>query len=395
MDTTDTSDDVVLRRLGDYCDFVLSSLNRADQRRWGEAYIRGLLFCEGRRSIKRIAAHVGGCSDQSLQQFVNQSPWDPEPVRRRLARALARVIEPRAWVLEEVAFAKHGKQSAAIERQFVPSEGRVRNCQLGAVAMLASDQASAAVNWRLAIPRTWDSDAGRRRSAHVPAAERYQPYWKYHVDMLDDLSGDWGIPLVPVLVDARQCEATDSLVGELDSRGLEYLVRVNGKHRAPAHPQQQNGGKPAGTTPAGLPPKRTTVVWQPPTLPHPVRSQFATVPAGTQQRPASRSLLLEWRLGGATPRAWWLTNMTDRSATELGTLAKIAPKAKHDLASLTESVGLGHHEGRSFGGWHHHVTLVSVAQSFTILHDLQGPGQPIVPAGHSVNSPLPGSDIRA
>jgi SRSO17 transposase len=394
MDTTDTSDEVVLRRLGDYCDFVLSSLNRADQRRWGEAYIRGLLFCEGRRSIKRIAAHVGGCSDQSLQQFVNQSPWDPEPVRRRLARALARVIEPRAWVLEEVAFAKHGKQSAAIERQFVPSEGRVRNCQLGAVAMLASDHASAAVNWRLAIPRTWDSDAGRRRSAHVPAAERYQPYWKYHVDMLDDLSGDWGIPLVPVLVDARQCEATDSLVGELDSRGLEYLVRVNGRHRAPAHPQQ-NGGKPAGTVPAGLPPKRSTVVWQPPTLPHPVRSQFATVPAGTQQRPAARSLLLEWRLGGATPRAWWLTNMTDRSATELGTLAKIAPKAKHDLAGLTESVGLGHHEGRSFGGWHHHVTLVSVAQSFTILHDLQGPGQPIVPAGHSVNSPLPGSDIRA
>jgi SRSO17 transposase len=410
MDTTEISDEVVLRRLRDYCDYVLSSLNRVDQRRWGEAYIRGLLFCEGRRSIKRIAAHVGGCSDQSLQQFVNQSPWDPEPVRRRLATALARALEPTAWVLEEVAFAKHGRQSAAIERQFVPSQGRVRNCQLGAVAMLASDKAAVAVNWRLAIPRTWDSDAGRRRSAHVPAGERYQPYWRYHVDMLDDLSGDWGIPLVPVLVDARQCEATDQLVGELDSRGLEYLVRVSGntttRHRAAPRedgtgsPRPLNGhqvdGRPAVSAPAQPAlPKRTTVAWHPPTLPHPVRSQFATVPAGTRQRPAAQSMLLEWRLGGATPRAWWLTNMTDRTAGELGTLTKIAPKAKHDLDNLTESVGLGHHEGRSFGGWHHHVTLVSVAQSFKILHDLHRQGPPSVPAGHSVNSPLPGTDIRA
>ncbi|MFD1052366.1 transposase, partial [Kibdelosporangium lantanae] len=87
--TTDKREDVVLRQLRDYCDRVLSSLGRVDQRRWGEVYIRGLIFCEGRRSIKHIAAHVGGCSEQSLQQFVNQSPWDPEPVRRQLATALA------------------------------------------------------------------------------------------------------------------------------------------------------------------------------------------------------------------------------------------------------------------------------------------------------------------
>jgi hypothetical protein len=211
--------------------------------------------------------------------------------------------------------------------------------------------------------------------------------------MLDDLSGDWGIPLVPVLVDARQCAATERLVGELDSRGLEYLVRVNGHNRqrvAAEEPRPVADSQPA-VQPA--PPKRTTVVWQPPTQPHPVRSQFATVPAG--KRRAAQSMLLEWRLGGSTPRAWWLTNMTNRTAAELGTLAKIAPKAKHDLDSLTESVGLGHHEGRSFGGWHHHVTLVSVAQSFRILHDLHKPGQSILPTGHSVNSPLPGTDIRA
>ena len=82
---------------------------------------------------------------------------------------------------------------------------------------------------------------------------------------------------------------------------------------------------------------------------------------------------MEWRLGASTPRAYWLTNMTNRSPAELGALAKIAPKAQYDLANLADTVGLGHHEGRSFSGWHHHVTLVSAAQSFKLLQELQVP----------------------
>jgi SRSO17 transposase len=390
--------ETVLRQLRDYCDEVLGSLNRADQRRWGEAYVRGLLFCEGRRSIKGIAAHVGGCSDQSLQQFVNQSPWDPEPVRRRIATALTAALAPTAWVLEDVAFAKHGTQSVAIERQFVPSQGRVRNCQLGAVAMLASDRANVAVNWRLAIPRTWDADAGRRRSAHVPAHERHKPYWKYQVDMLDDLSGDWGVPMAPVIVDARHCEATDRLVAELTSRGLEYLVRVSGQvagRLRPTEPVRRPASDHQPVSVVNPQPARTTVAWQPPTLPHPVRSQFATVPIGPRRAQAERSLLLEWRLGGNAPRACWLTNMTGRTTGELGSLTKAAPKARHDLDRLTESVGLGHHEGRSFAGWHHHVTLVSVAQAFKVLHDLPEAERPAAPSRHFVNSPLPGLEVGA
>jgi SRSO17 transposase len=33
-------------------------------------------------------------------------------------------------------------------------------------------------------------------------------------------------------------------------------------------------------------------------------------------------------------------------------------------------VGLGHFEGRSWPGWHHHVTLVSVAHAFVTLERL-------------------------
>ncbi len=384
--------EVAADKLREYCDFVLGTLSRADQRRWGEVYVRGLLYCEGRRSIKRIAEQVGGCSDQSLQQFVNQSPWDPHPVRQRLASVLSHWLRPTAWVLEEVAFDKYGQQSAGVERQFVPSQGRVRNCQLGAVAMLASEHATVPVDWRLSVPKAWDDDHARRKNAHLPPDQRHQPYWRYQVEMLDDLSGDWGVPLAPVLVDARCCKAPEQLVADLENRGLEYLVRLSSeftaRHRMALDARRVDGARPARID--QRPVRRFTVVWQPPALAHYVRSQFATVPAhlpvpvdqsvaAARQVTLRRTLLMEWRLGGATPRGYWLTNMNDRSVADLASLVKIGPRARYDLDELTGSVGLGHHEGRSFGGWHHHVTLVSVAQAFRVLESMCPPGTSPIP----------------
>src|SRR5215470_6864098 len=367
------------RQLHEYCEFALASLSRADQRRWGEAYIRGLLFCDGRRSIRRIADEVGWGSDQSLQQFINQSPWDPQPVRQRVAALMAMALRPTAWVLEDIAFAKHGRQSAAIEAQFVPSQGRVRNCQLGAVAMLASEQGNVPVNWRLSIPQSWDADAHRRRRAHVPAEQRHQPFWRYYVEMLNDISGDWGVPLAPAVIDARHAASVIGLTTELDNLGLEYVVRVSVDvvARQRVTPREmiatQTSGRPAGGNTYPTPLERTTITWRSPALPHPIRSQFAVLPAKIPPvagRPTDRSLLVEWPLGGTTPRECWLTNMNDRPIADLVSLAKTLPQARQDLDDMTKTVGLGHHEGRSFIGWHHHVTLVSLAHAFRVLEIL-------------------------
>jgi SRSO17 transposase len=48
-------------------------------------------------------------------------------------------------------------------------------------------------------------------------------------------------------------------------------------------------------------------------------------------------------------------------------LAKIRWRAEHDYRELKTGLGLGHFEGRSFAGWHRHVTLASLAQAFCTL----------------------------
>ncbi len=45
-------------------------------------------------------------------------------------------------------------------------------------------------------------------------------------------------------------------------------------------------------------------------------------------------------------------------------VAKCRWKIEQDYQQLKEELGLDHYEGRSWSGWHHHVTLVMMAHAF-------------------------------
>ena len=48
-------------------------------------------------------------------------------------------------------------------------------------------------------------------------------------------------------------------------------------------------------------------------------------------------------------------------------LAKIRWRVEHDYRELKTGLGIDHFEGRSFTGWHRHVTLAVLAQAFCTL----------------------------
>lgn len=56
----------------------------------GACYLRGLMLDGRRKSIKPMAERLPDGNMQALQQFVNQSPWNTLPVRRRIARRSSR-----------------------------------------------------------------------------------------------------------------------------------------------------------------------------------------------------------------------------------------------------------------------------------------------------------------
>ena len=79
-------------------------------------------------------------------------------------------------------------------------------------------------------------------------------------------------------------------------------------------------------------------------------------------------LLAEWPPEAGEPANYWLSNLPeDTPIAELVRQAKIRWRIEHDYRELKTGLGLDHFEGRSWAGWHRHVTLAALAQAFCTL----------------------------
>jgi SRSO17 transposase len=72
--------------LEEFASEMLDSLPYRKQRQWAQVYLRGLLLEGRRKSCQPIAERLPDGDEQALQQFLNQSPWEWEPVREAIAK---------------------------------------------------------------------------------------------------------------------------------------------------------------------------------------------------------------------------------------------------------------------------------------------------------------------
>jgi SRSO17 transposase len=106
--------------------------------------------------------------------------------------------------------------------------------------------------------------------------------------------------------------------------------------------------------------------------------------AAAQVRPANRNipreadgtlparwLLIEWPADEDKPTDYRISTLpADTPIAELVRLGKIRWRIEHDYRELKHGLGLDHFEGRTWPGWHHHVTLVSAAHLFVTTQRL-------------------------
>jgi hypothetical protein len=79
-----------------------------------------------------------------------------------------------------------------------------------------------------------------------------------------------------------------------------------------------------------------------------------------------RSLLVEWVPGQQRPAGIWVTNLGSSRLPETVELTRTGRGMLTEVIRLHEDFGLGDFEGRSFRGWNHHVTLVSLAHGYAV-----------------------------
>lgn len=382
-------------RLVEFAAEMFEPMQRKDQRRWGEVYLRGLMLDGRRKSIEPMAARLEDGEEQCLQQFVNQSPWDETAVRKRLAARMSEEISPEAWIVDDTGFPKFGDKSVGVARQYCGALGKVANCQVGVSISAATDEASCPLDWRLFMPSEWDEDTERRAKAHIPDDIRHVAKWRLALEMIDELR-EWGLEPPVVLADAGYGEITAFRAG-LEERELDYVAQVKGGTSAyaeevcPEQPAYAGAGRPPKPRYRGKPSSlrelalaagakvAVEVSWREGTRGE-LRSRFLALrvrPAnvGLRNR-ASREgselplrwALCEWPEGAEEPVKYWLSNLPEKTPIErLAGLAKLRWRIEHDYRELKDALGLDHFEGRSYRGWNHHVTLVSVAHAFLTL----------------------------
>jgi SRSO17 transposase len=342
-----------------------------------------------------MAERIPGADVQALRQFLSQSPWEVAEVQRRLAwQVVDTLSEPELWILDETSFPKAGEHSVGVARQYCGALGKIANCQVAVSMHWSGAQASCPLSWRLYLPKEWLEDSVRAAEVKLPAGLKYQSKTDLALELIEQAL-EWKLPRLPVVADSAYGNSFD-FRQTLRERGLDYIVSVEPRTAVwttdpnrPWTPPEATGrrGRPQRHPPlADLPPTQTllavakglpasawrSVQWRQGAQ-GPMRSRFARVltwaahgwQAHAHPERVAEWLLIEWPAEALEPTDYWLGHMgSEVGLRRLVRMARGRWRIEQDYRELKEELGLDHFEGRHWLGWHHHVTLVSMAFAF-------------------------------
>jgi len=376
-------------RLEQFLAGLLEPQGRRERRHWSSVYVRGLLLDGERKSIEPLAARLPEGNVQAMQQLIGQSPWPWTPIWQRLAqRMTAELMPDPVWVIDDTGFPKQGHHSVGVARQYSGTLGKTANCQVAVSLHQTGTEESVILGWRLYLPESWTEDPPRRAEAGIPAEVKFLTKWQLALELIDEARG-WGLRCGVVLGDAGYGESTEFRQG-LETRQLPYALGIPCTLRVWLKPPRLRPAPGRG--------RRSTVYHYGEQRPGAVR-EVATRARGWKQvrwregkkgwlesrfhacrvQPAHGFndgdpphpevwLLLEWPRGEPEPTKYFLCDLPKSyPLRRLVRTVKSRWKIEQDYQQLKEELGLDHYEGRSWTGWHHHVTLVMLAHAFLTL----------------------------
>ena len=392
---TDAQLDRCRKRLEQFLLDLLELVGRSERRHWGSVYVRGLLLDGERKSVEPMAKRLSDGNEQAMQQFVGQSPWEWEPVWERLGRRMVRELEPDPiWVIDDTGFPKQGSHSVGVARQYSGTLGKTANCQVAVSLHEVCTEGAAVLSWRLYLPQSWMDDPQRCAEAGIPEVLKFRKKWELALEMIDQVRG-WGLIDRIVVADAGYGDMAE-FREELEKRELRYAVGIASNTGIWVEPPRPGPLKAKQT---GRPPSARRYGKQRP-MSVKEAAQHARGWKKVRWREGSKGwlesrfwaarvqashgfhagrepgkqvwLLVEWPPGAAQPIRYFLCDLSaNYSLRRLVRVAKARWKIEQDYQQLKEELGLDHYEGRSWSGWHHHVTLVMLAHSFLTLETLR------------------------
>jgi hypothetical protein len=192
---------------------------------------------------------------------------------------------------------------------------------------------------------------------------------------------EWGMPVRPVVLDAGSLNLA-MLFDRLGRKGIPLLARVDQAVPLLVSDPALTGHRGSASMPAGDVMRAASGTRQPArwrdfgrgggvrsgligsvTVRLPPR-RTGRLRAGGGQRLALVGLAETGQQNG--PQLW-LTNLTSHHPMSLLTLFTLLERVRGDYGEVAKNVGIEDYVGRSFDGWHRHMTLASAAHAIAVL----------------------------
>jgi SRSO17 transposase len=388
------SDDSAMEsRLGEFLNGRIGRhLARREQKESFAIYAHGILADGERKSVEPIAARATGGGDEDekdgaacermlarLLNFLRDSPWDDRSVRREAARYVIQALQKQeavtTWIIDDTGFPKQGKHSVGVQRQYTGTLGKIGNCQIGVSLTIATKHEHVPIDFALYMPESWTDDAVRRAKARVPDELVFKTKPELALDLITRAVED-KIPGDVVLVDAAYGNSSE-FRNTVRMFGLDLGVAVTASTKVwPLDKLERSRGAPIGAQDLGVKLGRRAfrrLIWRVgPGGKLSSRFAFRRVKVahddGTDAGDREPMwLMIEWPDGESKPTKFVLTTLPRRmSKKQIVRIVKERWRTERAYEELKGELGLDHFEGRSFPGWHHHISVVLSCYAFIV-----------------------------
>ena len=370
---------------------------RSEGRQTLERYLTGLLTEHPNKNCDTIAQVVPGTSEQRLQALMTTLDWDEQDLNRQRVQTMLQMPTEGDGVLifDDTGFAKQGRCSVGVGRQYSGTLGKTGNCQITVNCHYAERTIAWPIATRLYLPEHWADDADRRQKAKVPERVSFRTKPQIALELLDQAKA-WGVRWACVTADADYGDNPNFLEG-LEARRQRYVVAVRADF---AVTLTRRGGAA----------RRADLL---------VRTQAARSWRSVTWREGSQGWMRGrfvasrgWRVtSSGRRRAGWLIGEDASDGKRRYDWSNFGPKVAlermveyahrrhwveryHEEAK--ELLGWDQYQGRLWPGFHRHAVSVMLAYSFLVWHEWQQrqeharPGRP-----RRAFSPSAGSASRA
>jgi len=375
-------------RMNKFAEPFVSLLRLPAQRTHASDYVAGLVSNLDRKNVESIA-YRHDQDRRNLQHFIGSAQWDHQPLFTELALQVGREVgEPDGVIVfDPSAFAKQGKQSVGVARQWSGRQGKIDNCQVAVYMGYVSRLDHVLVNTRLYLPEEWTSDRKRMRAAGVPKGVRFQSRHAQALEMLDEQGH-----LLPHAWIAGDDEMgrTTHFRRDLNERKEKYLLAVPSNTairdlEATPPPYGGHGSNPkvpfvqAHQWRDEVDADRWTRINVRDAEKKPLEIELIVVRVQTKIK--RRMMQYDEMLviircldeEGATKYDYYLSNAPSNTPLkEFARVAVAAHRIEEAIKRGKSEAGLSDYEVRTWRGWHHHQILSLIATWFLASETRRG-----------------------